>query len=50
MGMPMEITWKNSGATDPEVRVQFPVLPDFLRSRGSPTGSTQTRECNLGAT
>jgi hypothetical protein len=27
--------------TDPEVRVRFPALPDFLRSSGSGTGSTQ---------
>jgi hypothetical protein len=27
---------------DPEVRVGFPALPDFLRSSGSGTGSTQT--------
>jgi hypothetical protein len=31
-------------ATDPEVWVRFPALPDFLRSRGSGTGSTQPRE------
>jgi hypothetical protein len=31
-------------ATDPEVRVRFPALPDFLRSSGSGTGSTQPRE------
>jgi hypothetical protein len=30
-------------ATDPEVRVRFPSLPDFLRSTGSGTGSTQSR-------
>jgi hypothetical protein len=29
-----------------EVRVQFPALPDFLRSSGPGTGSTQTREYN----
>jgi hypothetical protein len=29
--------------TDPEVRVRFPALPDFLKSR-SGTGSTQPRE------
>jgi hypothetical protein len=29
-----------------EVRVRFPVLPDFLRSSGSGTGSTQPREYN----
>jgi hypothetical protein len=27
-------------------RVQFPALPDFLRSSGSGTGSTQPREDN----
>jgi hypothetical protein len=37
-------------ATDPEVRVRFPALPDFLRSNGSGTGSTQPREYNWGAT
>jgi hypothetical protein len=31
-------------ATDPEVRVRFPALPDFLASSGSGTGSTQPRE------
>jgi hypothetical protein len=34
----------------PEVRVRFPTLPDFLRSSGSGTGSTQPREYNWGAT
>jgi hypothetical protein len=29
--------------TDPEVRVRFPVLPDFLRSSMSGTGTTQPR-------
>jgi hypothetical protein len=33
-------------ATDPEVRVRFPALPDFLRSSGSGKGSTQPREHN----
>jgi hypothetical protein len=33
-------------ATDPEVQVRFPVLPDFLISSGSGTGSTQLREYN----
>jgi hypothetical protein len=37
-------------ATDPEVRVRFPALPDFLRSSGSGTGSTQPREYNWWAT
>jgi hypothetical protein len=31
-------------------RVWFPALPDFLRSSGSETGSTQHRENNWGAT
>jgi hypothetical protein len=33
-------------ATDPGVRVQFPALPDFLKSSGSGTGSTQPRKYN----
>jgi hypothetical protein len=32
--------------TDPEVQVLFPALPQFLRSSGSGTGSTQSREYN----
>jgi hypothetical protein len=32
--------------TDPEVRVRFPALPDFLRSSGSGTESTQPRVYN----
>jgi hypothetical protein len=36
--------------TDPDVRVRFPAPPDFLRSSGSGTGSTQTREYNWGGT
>jgi hypothetical protein len=30
--------------TDPEVRVRFPALSDFVRSCGSGTGSAQSRE------
>jgi hypothetical protein len=37
-------------ATDPEVRVRSPALPDFLRSSGSGTMSAQPREYNCGAT
>jgi hypothetical protein len=33
-------------ATDPEVPVRFPALPDFVRSSGSGTESTQPREYN----
>jgi hypothetical protein len=32
--------------TDLEVLVRFPALPDFLRSSGSGTESTQSREYN----
>jgi hypothetical protein len=35
------IYWSEFVATDPEVRVGFPALPDFSRSSGSGTGSTQ---------
>jgi hypothetical protein len=40
------VQWSEFLATDPEVRVRFPGLPDFLRSSGSGTGSTQPREYN----
>jgi hypothetical protein len=33
------VWWSEFLATDPEVRVPFPALPDFLRSSGSGTGS-----------
>jgi hypothetical protein len=33
------VWWSEFLATDPEVRVRFPVLPDLLRSSGSGTGS-----------
>jgi hypothetical protein len=37
--------WSEFPATDPEVQVRFPALPDFLRSSWSGTGSsTQSRE------
>jgi hypothetical protein len=39
-------SWSEFLATDPEVRVRFPGLPDFLRSSGSATGSTQPRNYN----
>jgi hypothetical protein len=29
---PVRFFWSEFLATDPEVRVQFPALPDFLRS------------------
>jgi hypothetical protein len=32
------VLWSEFLATEPEVRVRFPVLPDFLRSSGSRTG------------
>jgi hypothetical protein len=37
-------------ATDPEARVRFQALPDFLRSSRSGTVSAQPREYNWGAT
>jgi hypothetical protein len=37
-------------ATDPEVRVRFPALPDFLRCNGSGTGKSKPLEYNCGAT
>jgi hypothetical protein len=39
------IQWSEFLATDPEVRVRFPVLPEFLSSLFG-TGSTQPREYN----
>jgi hypothetical protein len=38
--------WSEFLATVPEVQVRFPALPDFLRSNGPGTGSTQPREYN----
>jgi hypothetical protein len=38
--------WSEFLATDPELRVRLPALPDFLRSSGSGTGSTQPRGYN----
>jgi hypothetical protein len=40
------VWWSELLATDPEVRVRFPALPDFLRSSGSGMGSIQPREYN----
>jgi hypothetical protein len=37
-------------AADPKVQVWFPVLPDFLKSSGSGSGSTQPHDCNWGVT
>jgi hypothetical protein len=38
--------WSEFLAIDPEVRVRFPSLPDFLRSSGSGTEYIQPREYN----
>jgi hypothetical protein len=38
--------WSELLAPDPEVRVQFPALPDLLGNSGSGTGSTQPRKYN----
>jgi hypothetical protein len=44
------VYWSEFLATDPEVRVRYSALPDFLRNSESGTGSTQSREYNGGAT
>jgi hypothetical protein len=38
------VKWSDFLATDPEVRVRFPALADFLSSSGSGTGCTQPCE------
>jgi hypothetical protein len=38
------VYWIEFLAVDPEVRVRIPALPDFVRSSGSGTGSTQPHE------
>jgi hypothetical protein len=43
------VLWSEFLATDPEVRVRFSTLPDFLWSGMSGTGSTQPREYNCEA-
>jgi hypothetical protein len=45
-GIASVVYWPEFLATGPEVRVRFHALPDFLRSSGSGTGSTQPREYN----
>jgi hypothetical protein len=40
------VKWSKFLATDPEIRVRFPALPDFLRSSGFLTGSVQHHEYN----
>jgi hypothetical protein len=40
------VYWPEFLTTDPEAPVHFLALPDFLRSSGSGTGSTQPREYN----
>jgi hypothetical protein len=42
------VFWSEFLLTDPEVRVRFLALPDFLRSSGSELGSSQPREYNWG--
>jgi hypothetical protein len=37
------VYWSEFLATDPEVLVRLPALPDFLRSSGSGNGYTQLR-------
>jgi hypothetical protein len=40
------VWWSEFLATDPEDRVRFQALPDFLRSSGSGPGSTQPHGYN----
>jgi hypothetical protein len=40
------VEWPAFLATDPQARVRFPTLSDFLRSGGSGTVSAQPREYN----
>jgi hypothetical protein len=40
------VWWSEFLAADPEVRIRFPALPDFVRSSGSGTGCTHAREYN----
>jgi hypothetical protein len=44
------VQWSEFLATDPEVRVRLPVLPDFRRSSGFGTGFTQYGEYKWGGT
>jgi hypothetical protein len=44
------VYWSGFLTADPEGRVWFPALPDFLRSSGTGTGSTQPPEYNWRAT
>jgi hypothetical protein len=38
------VKWSEFLATDPEVRVQLPALPDFLRNNRSGTGRSYLEE------
>jgi hypothetical protein len=49
-GPPLWSSGQSSWLQIQRSRVWFPALPDFLRSSGSGTGSTQPREDNWGAT
>jgi hypothetical protein len=40
------VQWLEFLTADPEVRVRFPALPDFLKGSTSGTGSTQSRKYN----
>jgi hypothetical protein len=40
------VQWSGFLATDPEIRIRFLPLPDFLRNIGSGTGFTHPREYN----
>jgi hypothetical protein len=40
------VWWSEFLAIDPKIRVRFSALPDFFKSSGSGTGSTQPRKYN----
>jgi hypothetical protein len=40
------VYWSEFLTTDPKVQVRFPELPDFLRSSGPGTGSSQPHKYN----
>jgi hypothetical protein len=46
MTLPGKCSWSEFLATDLDTRLRFSALPDFVKSSGYGTGSTQPREYN----